>query len=147
MRKFFFIYAMIIIPFSLLSAQDSGLKNEENDKKSAYSAENKQSDEVVVRGEAFNVNKSAFTVNTVGSDEIKKKKISKSAEVVLEVPGVEVKNYNQGGVSNAISMRGFTTGFHSGDTAAYLDGMSLNEFYGSSGGQSKIGRASCRERV
>jgi len=136
MRKFFFIYAMIIIPFSLLSAQDSGLKNEENDKKSAYSAENKQSDEVVVRGEAFNVNKSAFTVNTVGSDEIKKKKISKSAEVVLEVPGVEVKNYNQGGVSNAISMRGFTTGFHSGDTAAYLDGMSLNEFYGSSGGQS-----------
>lgn len=134
MRKFFFIFAMIIIPFSLLSAQDSGSKTAENEKKSAYSEENKQSDEVVVRGEAFNVNKSAFTVNTVGSDEIKKKKISKSAEVMKEVPGVEMKSYNKGGVSNGFSVRGFNYGMHSGDMAAYANYVLLNQYSGTGGG-------------
>lgn len=125
---------VLLLPFAALMAQEAEKKKEDTGKKENQTEEAALPGEVVVRGETFNVNKSAFTVNTIDSKDIEKKKITKSADIVLEAPGVEVRHFNRGGVPDGFSMRGFATGFHSGDIAAYLDGVGLNEWYGQGGG-------------
>jgi len=89
--------------------------------------------EIVVKGEQF-LKKSPYTVNVVNSNDIEKKNISRTADIIKMVPGVKMHEYDQGGVSNAISIRGFQSGVHGGDMGVYLDGIPLNEYYGHGGG-------------
>ncbi len=90
--------------------------------------------EIVVKGQIFPANKSPFSVNVLDSDYIESRGLSKAVELIREVPGVEMTGYNQGGVSNAFSMRGFSSGVHGGDMGIYLDGIPINEYYGHGGG-------------
>jgi hypothetical protein len=89
--------------------------------------------EIVVKGEQF-LKKSPYTVNIVDSKDIEKKGISRTADIIKAVPGVKMHEYDQGGVSNAIAIRGFQSGVHGGDMGVYLDGIPLNEYYGHGGG-------------
>lgn len=89
--------------------------------------------EIVVKGEQF-IKKSPYTINVVNSNDIEKKGISRTADIIKSVPGVKMHEYDQGGVSNAIAIRGFQSGVHGGDMGVYLDGIPLNEYYGHGGG-------------
>jgi len=89
--------------------------------------------EIVVKGEQF-LKKSPYTINVVNSNDIEKQGISRTADIIKSVPGVKMHEYDQGGVSNAIAIRGFQSGVHGGDMGVYLDGIPLNEYYGHGGG-------------
>jgi len=89
---------------------------------------------IVVKGEVFAEKESAYTINVIDRKKIEEKGISRSADLVGLVPGVNITEYNQGGVQNAIVIRGFQSGVHGGDMGVYLDGIPLNEYYGHGGG-------------
>ncbi len=83
--------------------------------------------EIEVKGEALHRNDIPTTVNVIGAEEFEDRLLLRTEDILLEVPGVELGNYNQGGVANVIKMRGFTSGAHGGDLAIYVDGIPLNE--------------------
>ena len=89
--------------------------------------------EIVVKGEQF-LKKSPYTINVINSGDIEKKGISRTADIIKTVPGVKMIDYEQGGVSNSVAIRGFQSGVHGGDMGVYLDGIPLNEYYGHGGG-------------
>ncbi len=94
----------------------------------------KNSDEIIVKGDIFKSTSSAYTVNIIDSEKIKDLGVSEAANIVKAVPGVVMKEYGQGLVSNTVSMRGFTGGVHGDDLGIYLDGIPLNETMGHGGG-------------
>ncbi|HNW29615.1 MAG TPA: Plug domain-containing protein, partial [Spirochaetota bacterium] len=110
--------------------EDEGKDNEAAEKKSGGEVTLK---EIVVKGEQF-LKKSPYTINVVNSNDIEKQGISRTADIIKSVPGVKMHEYDQGGVSNAIAIRGFQSGVHGGDMGVYLDGIPLNEYYGHGGG-------------
>ena len=83
--------------------------------------------DVEVKGEALHRKDLPVTVNIIGSQEFERELLWRTEDILLEVPGVQIGNYNQGGVANVIRMRGFTKGAHGGDLAIYIDGIPLNE--------------------
>ena len=89
--------------------------------------------EIVVKGEQF-IKKSPYTINVIDAKDIAKRDISRTADIMKSVPGVKMQEYNQGGVTNAVAIRGFQSGVHGGDMGVYLDGIPLNEYYGHGGG-------------
>jgi outer membrane receptor protein involved in Fe transport len=130
---------LVAIPASYLAAQEEDRPGEVPVDRQEATSEggDKANDvtlrEVVVKGEQF-IKKSPFTINIVDSKDIEKRGISKTADIIKEVPGVKMHEYDQGGVSNAVSIRGFQSGVHGGDMGVYLDGIPLNEYYGHGGG-------------
>lgn len=89
--------------------------------------------DIVVKGDIF-TGQSAYTVSRMDNNAIQKSGISRSADLLSEIPGITVGEYNQGGISNQVMMRGFATGVHGGDMGVYLDGIPINEYYGHGGG-------------
>ncbi len=83
--------------------------------------------DILVKGEAISTKSIPGTVNVIKEDDIEKQIIQRTDELLEQVPGIEIINYNQGGVANAIMMRGFRSGAHGGDIAIYVDGIPLNE--------------------
>lgn len=91
-------------------------------------------EDIVVKGEVFSQQQSAYSITRIGSKEIEDMNISRTADILSSVPGIKITEYNQGGISNAVTMRGFSSGVHGGDMGVYLDGIPLNEYYGHGGG-------------
>lgn len=83
--------------------------------------------EITVKGETLHRDDMPATVNVIDSEEIEKLVLIRPSDLLRQVPGVEVGNYNQGGTANVFSIRGFTGAGHGGDAAVYLDGIPLNE--------------------
>ncbi len=83
--------------------------------------------EIEVKGEGLHRKDIPTTVNVIGAKEFEDRFLLRTEDILLEVPGVEIGNYNMGGVANVIKMRGFTRGAHGGDVAIYVDGIPLNE--------------------
>jgi len=84
-------------------------------------------DTVTVKGEAMRTSEESATVNVVDMETFQDQPIHRTEEILKEVPGVEIGNYNMGGVANVVQMRGFSSGGHGGDLGVYLDGIPLNE--------------------
>ncbi len=100
----------------------------------AFAAEEHRLKDITVKGEAVSEEQQPVTINSIDSEKIEKLYIQRPEEILKEVPGVEVGNYNQGGVANTINMRGFTSGAHGGDVALFIDGVTLNESEGHADG-------------
>ncbi len=83
--------------------------------------------DIEVKGEALHRRDLPATMNLIDSQEFEDRMLVRTEDILLEVPGVEIGNYNMGGVANVIKMRGFTKGAHGGDVAIYVDGIPLNE--------------------
>lgn len=82
---------------------------------------------VTVKGQALQASRSAYSVPTLGREEIRSAAASEIEALWREVPGMHVNHYQLGGVANSVVLRGFSGGGHGGDVAATLDGISLNE--------------------
>lgn len=84
-------------------------------------------EDITVKGQAMPVSEYTTTVNVVDSEMIQDLQVNRTDEILNEVPGVEIGNYNMGGVANVVQIRGFSSGGHGGDLGVYLDGIPLNE--------------------
>ncbi|MDL1963695.1 MAG: Plug domain-containing protein, partial [Deltaproteobacteria bacterium] len=84
-------------------------------------------DDITVKGEAVPISDYTATVNIVGTEEFEELKLHRPSDILKEVPGVEIGNYNMGGVANVFSIRGFGGAGHGGDGAVYINGIPLNE--------------------
>ncbi|MBW2738484.1 MAG: TonB-dependent receptor [Deltaproteobacteria bacterium] len=84
-------------------------------------------DDITVKGEAMPYSGIPGTVNIVGSEQFEDLRLDRPIDILEEVPGIEVGNYNMGGVANVFSIRGFGGAGHGGDGAIYIDGIPLNE--------------------
>ncbi|MEG1455758.1 MAG: TonB-dependent receptor plug domain-containing protein, partial [Comamonas sp.] len=82
---------------------------------------------VTVKGQALQAGRAAYSVPTLGSEEIKQAAVSEVEVLWRQVPGMHVNDYQLSGVANSVVLRGFSGGGHGGDIAATLDGISLNE--------------------
>ncbi len=83
--------------------------------------------DITVKGEAMPYSFNPATENVLTEDQIEKLDINRTSDILKAIPGVEIGNYNQGGVANSFSMRGFRSCGHGGDAAVYIDGIPLNE--------------------
>lgn len=90
--------------------------------------------EIVIKGDGFKKQNRSETVTTVTLSSIKELHLTSPLEVLNFVPGVEIGAYNQGGVADAFSMRGFGGAGHEGQAAIEIDGVSLNEGEGNHDG-------------
>lgn len=83
--------------------------------------------EVVVKGQSFAAERSAFTANVVEQETIRERQVTRMQELFREVPGIAVRDLGLGGVADSVSMRGFASGSHGGDIGMAIDGIPLNE--------------------
>lgn len=90
-------------------------------------AEEKKLQEIVVKGQSFAPETSAFTANVIEQETIRERQVSRMQDLFREVPGMAVRNYNLGGVADSVSLRGFGGGMHGGDIGMAIDGVPLNE--------------------
>ncbi|WP_456370502.1 TonB-dependent receptor plug domain-containing protein, partial [Thermodesulfatator atlanticus] len=58
--------------------------------------------DILVKGEAISTQSIPGTVNVIKEGDIEKQIIQRTDELLEQVPGIEIINYNQGGVANAI---------------------------------------------
>lgn len=84
-------------------------------------------EDITVKGEAMPYSGVPGTVNVVGSKQFEELRLHRPIDILEEIPGMEVGNYNMGGVANVFSVRGFGGAGHGGDGAIYIDGVPLNE--------------------
>lgn len=82
---------------------------------------------LTVKGQALEASRTAYSVPTLGREEIQAAQVSEVEGLWRQVPGMHVNDYRLGGVANSVVLRGFAGGGHGGDIAATLDGISLNE--------------------
>lgn len=82
---------------------------------------------VTVKGQALESSRAAYSVPTLGREEIQAAAASEVEALWRQVPGMHVNDYQLSGVANSVVLRGFGGGGHGGDIAATLDGISLNE--------------------
>ncbi len=83
--------------------------------------------DITIKGEAVAESQVPSAITSFNSEDIEKLQINRPEEILKEVSGVEVGDYNQGGVANNFMMRGFGGGGHEGDAAVFIDGIPLNE--------------------
>jgi len=86
-----------------------------------------QLEEITVKGEGIPRSSMPATINVVTEEQIEELNIQRTDEILKEVAGIEIRNFNQGGVANAFVIRGFRSAAHGGDAAIYVDGIPLNE--------------------
>jgi outer membrane receptor protein involved in Fe transport len=82
---------------------------------------------ITVKGEGMREADRAFSVNSISQEQINAKHSESPISLIEEAPGVDVVAYQQGGVADVFSLRGFTGGGHGSDVAVSLDGINLNE--------------------
>lgn len=92
----------------------------------AQSAEPQMS-ELTVKGQTLQSSRAAFSVPTLGRDEIAAANATEVESLWKSIPGMHVNHYQLSGVANSVILRGFSGGGHGGDIAATLDGITLNE--------------------
>ncbi len=84
-------------------------------------------EEIRVKGQGLHRDDLPTTVNIVTAEQFEEHHGNRIEEVLNNVPGVWLNNYNQAGVANQIKMRGFGSGGHGGDVGVFIDGTPLNE--------------------
>ncbi|MEM6397469.1 MAG: TonB-dependent receptor [Bacteroidota bacterium] len=94
--------------------------------------------EITIRGEALDPRNQTITVNEVGIEQIKTLNIDLPIRIIEQIPGVDLLSYNQGGVADQFSIRGFGGGGHEGQAGAQIDGVSLNEAEGHADGYADL---------
>ena len=84
-------------------------------------------DAVEVKGESARGGAAAYSTTTLETQDIQNAHITRPEDLLRQVPGMNVQDYQLPGVGNAIVMRGFGGGGHGGDVGVVLDGIPLNE--------------------
>lgn len=84
-------------------------------------------DTVEIKGEAAQGGAAAYSTTTLQTQDIRDAHVTRPEELLRQVPGMNVQDYQLSGVGNAIVMRGFGGGGHGGDVGVVLDGIALNE--------------------
>ncbi len=84
-------------------------------------------EEIRVKGQGMHRDDLPTTVNIVTAEEFENHHGNRIEDVLQNIPGVYLNNYNQAGVANQIKMRGFGSGGHGGDVGVFVDGTPLNE--------------------
>ena len=108
MRKVIFIILLFgLLAFGIPSAGFGEEKKEEVIKL----------DDITVKGEGMPYSSVSGTVNVVDSKQFEDLRLDRPIDILEEVPGIEVGNYNMGGVANVFSIRGFGGAGHGGDGA------------------------------
>jgi outer membrane receptor protein involved in Fe transport len=82
---------------------------------------------VEVKGDAARGGAAAYSTTTLETQDIQAAHATRPEELLRQVPGMNVQDYQLSGVGNAIVMRGFGGGGHGGDVGVVLDGIPLNE--------------------
>jgi outer membrane receptor protein involved in Fe transport len=82
---------------------------------------------VEVKGQTVRGASAAYTTTVIEAEDIANAHASHPQELLRQVPGMNVQNYQLSGVGDAIVMRGFGGGGHGGDVGVVLDGIPLNE--------------------
>ena len=82
---------------------------------------------VEVKGQTARGASAAYTTTVIEAEDIANAHASHPQELLRQVPGMNVQNYQLSGVGDAIVMRGFGGGGHGGDVGVVLDGIPLNE--------------------
>lgn len=82
---------------------------------------------ITVKGEGMPEAARSFSVHTIGSDVIHSRNWDQALRFIEEVPGMDLGAYQQGGVADVFTIRGFTGAGHGSDAGVSLDGISLNE--------------------
>lgn len=94
--------------------------------------------EITIRGEALDPRNQTITVNEIDREQIQTLNIDLPIRIIEQIPGVDLLSYNQGGVADQFSIRGFGGGGHEGQAGAQIDGVSLNEAEGHSDGYADL---------
>ncbi len=93
---------------------------------------------ITISGEALDPKNRTITVNEISRQEIQSLNINLPIRMIEQMPGVDLLSYNQGGVADQFSIRGFGGGGHEGQAGAQIDGVSLNEAEGHSDGYADL---------
>lgn len=80
-----------------------------------------------VKGQAARGADAAYSTTRLDTQDVQARHVSQPEELLRQVPGTNVQDYQLSGVGNAIVMRGFGAGGHGGDVGVVLDGIPLNE--------------------
>lgn len=83
--------------------------------------------DIEVKGQTARGASAAYSTTTLETQDIQNAHISHPQDLLRQVPGMNVQNYQLSGVGDAIVMRGFGGGGHGGDVGVVLDGIPLNE--------------------
>lgn len=83
--------------------------------------------DIEVKGQTARGASAAYSTTTLEAQDIQNAHISHPQDLLRQVPGMNVQNYQLSGVGDAIVMRGFGGGGHGGDVGVVLDGIPLNE--------------------
>ncbi len=94
--------------------------------------------EITIRGAALDPKNQTITVNEVDREQIQTLNLDSPIRIIEQVPGVDLLSYNQGGVADQFSIRGFGGGGHEGQAGAQIDGVSLNEAEGHADGYADL---------
>ncbi len=86
-----------------------------------------QMDDVVVRGEAVNLNLMSTSATVLHHEDMANRVFITPLDMVTSAPGISIDQYKQGGTAANFTMRGFSGNSHGPNTAIYLDGILLNE--------------------
>lgn len=97
-----------------------------------------QVQDVVVKGQALPRDASAASRTLIDAERIRDAYVDQPEQLLRQVPGVDVRNYNLGGVVNVIAIRGFGGGAHGGDLGMMIDGIPLNEAMSHSDGYADL---------
>lgn len=83
--------------------------------------------DIEVKGQTARGASAAYSTTTLETQDIQNAHISHPQDLLRQVPGMNVQNYQLSGVGDAIVVRGFGGGGHGGDVGVVLDGIPLNE--------------------
>lgn len=134
-RKYFFFFLMLFMAMRPLTSVFSEESTEE--KLESESGEVFMNiGEVTVQAQD-KVKRSADlpgSVDIIGSDQIDKENARTALDLLRLAPGIDIGDYNSGGVPNGFTLRGFGKGSHGRHTAVTIDGIPYNYHMGSADG-------------
>ncbi len=99
---------------------------------------NPPAQQVEIKGQGLRDAAAAYSSTVMDAQQIREAAVNQPEQLVRQVPGVEVRNYNLGGVVNVITVRGFNGGAHGGDLGMVIDGIPLNEAMSHSDGYADL---------
>lgn len=97
-----------------------------------------QVQDIVVKGQALPREASAASRTVIDAERVRDALVDQPEQLLRQVPGVDLRHYNLGGVVNVIAIRGFGGGAHGGDLGMMVDGIPLNEAMSHSDGYADL---------
>lgn len=97
-----------------------------------------QAQNVIIKGQALPREAIATSRTAIDAERIRDAQVDQPEQLLRQVPGVDVRNYNLGGVVNVIAIRGFGGSAHGGDLGMMIDGIPLNEAMSHSDGYADL---------